>query len=237
MVGFPEPARSSSVSIGFVPPSSSRMLGLHTCSNGPSTNAAGARASRSRCRTTRALPSNTSRDKPWSGYNWYQGQHRSLIQVNTDLPIYIDRAIDLAATKAIPDTTVYNVLLEQQMVRERGWVEFTVYPLFSPESLIAEGRANFGIEVAFPGDDARRVRARRAVAAGRARPSQSRPLRRASMRLVARLSYAGNEAARRYLDGADRSRGGGGVADAVRADVAGAGGAADAVHGRSIAAT
>ena len=38
-------------------------------------------------------------------------------------------------------------------MRDRGWVEFTVYPLFSPQSLIAEGTANFGIEVAFPGDE------------------------------------------------------------------------------------
>ena len=28
-------------------------------------------------------------NKSWSGYNWYQGNYRSLIQVNTDLPIYI----------------------------------------------------------------------------------------------------------------------------------------------------
>jgi hypothetical protein len=41
-------------------------------------------------------------DKPWSGYNWYKGGHRSVIQVNTDLPIYIDRAIDLAAHEGYP---------------------------------------------------------------------------------------------------------------------------------------
>src|SRR5262249_40905021 len=35
-------------------------------------------------------------NKSWSGYNWYLGGYRSLIQVNTDLPIFIDRAIDLA---------------------------------------------------------------------------------------------------------------------------------------------
>jgi len=34
-------------------------------------------------------------DKPWSGYNWYQGNANSLIQVNTDLPKYIDDAVDL----------------------------------------------------------------------------------------------------------------------------------------------
>ena len=88
--------------------------------------------------------------KSWSGYNWYQGNYRSLIQVNTDLPIYIDRAIDLACHEGYPGHHVYNVLLEKNLVRDRGWVEFSVYPLFSPQSLIAEGTANFGIEVAFP---------------------------------------------------------------------------------------
>ena len=89
--------------------------------------------------------------KSWSGYNWYQGNFRSLIQVNTDLPIYIDRAVDLACHEGYPGHHVYNALLEQHLVKDRGWLEFTVYPLFSPQSLIAEGTANYGIEVAFPG--------------------------------------------------------------------------------------
>ena len=75
----------------------------------------------------------------------------ALIQVNTDLPIYIDRAVDLAAHEGYPGHHVLNVLLEK-LYRERNWVEFCVYPLFSPQSLIAEGTANYGIEIAFPGD-------------------------------------------------------------------------------------
>ena len=46
--------------------------------------------------------------KSWSGYNWYQGGYRSLIQVNTDLPVYIDRAIDLACHEGYPGHHVYN---------------------------------------------------------------------------------------------------------------------------------
>ncbi len=88
--------------------------------------------------------------KSWTGYNWYQGNFKSLIQVNTDLPIYIDRAIDLACHEGYPGHHVYNALLEKNLVKDRGWIEFTVYPLFSPQSLIAEGTANYGIEVAFP---------------------------------------------------------------------------------------
>jgi hypothetical protein len=138
--------------------------------------------------------------KSWSGYNWYQGAFRSLIQVNTDLPVYIDRALDLACHEGYPGHHVYNLLLEKHLVHDRGWVEFTVYPLFSPQSLIAEGTANYGIDVAFPGEerlvfeeqvlfpaaglDASRVREYYAIQA-----------------LVERLAYAGNEAARRYING------------------------------------
>ena len=45
------------------------------------------------------------------------------------------------------------MLLERMLSRGRGWVEFTVYPLFSPQSFIAEGSANYGIELAFPGTE------------------------------------------------------------------------------------
>jgi hypothetical protein len=138
--------------------------------------------------------------KSWSGYNWYQGGYRSLIQVNTDLPIYIDRAVDLAAHEGYPGHHVYNVLLEKNLVRDRGWLEFSVYPLFSPQSLIAEGSANFGIEVAFPGSE--RTAFERDVLYPIAGLDPSRAGSYAEVRELAdALSYAGNEAARRYLNG------------------------------------
>src|SRR5688500_14834724 len=65
--------------------------------------------------------------------------------LNVDLPVYIDRAVDLACHEGYPGHHVYNALLEQHLVRGRGWHEFSVYPLFSPHSLIAEGTANYGI--------------------------------------------------------------------------------------------
>jgi hypothetical protein len=139
-------------------------------------------------------------NKSWSGYNWYQGGYRSLIQVNTDLPIYIDRAIDLACHEGYPGHHVYNALLEKHLVRDRGWIEYSVYALFSPQSLIAEGTANYGIEVAYPGPD--RIAFEKAVlfpAAG-LDPSAADEFYRVQA-LVERLSYAGNEAARRYLNG------------------------------------
>jgi hypothetical protein len=91
--------------------------------------------------------------RSWSGYNWYQGNYRSLIQVNTDLPVRMGRAIDLGCHEGYPGHHVYNMLLERELARGRNWVEFTVYPLYSPQSFIAEGSANYGIELAFPGNE------------------------------------------------------------------------------------
>jgi hypothetical protein len=91
--------------------------------------------------------------KSWSGYNWYKGGAASLIQVNTDLPIRLGRAIDLGCHEGYPGHHVHNVLLETKLAKGRGWVEFSLYPLFSPQSFIAEGSANYGIDLAFPGGE------------------------------------------------------------------------------------
>jgi hypothetical protein len=116
------------------------------------------------------------------------------------LPIYIDRAIDLACHEGYPGHHVYNVLLEKRLMRDRGWVETSVYALFSPQSLIAEGTANYGIEVAFPGDQ--RVAFEREVLFPEAGLDPKRAADYYAVQaLVERLSYAGNEAARRYLNG------------------------------------
>ncbi|MBC7536572.1 MAG: hypothetical protein H7258_12845 [Ferruginibacter sp.] len=91
--------------------------------------------------------------KPWSGYNWYKGNYQSDIQVNTDTDMFIERAIDVASHESYPGHHVYNMLLEKKLYRDKGWLEISLYPLFSPQSLIAEGSANYGIDVAFPGNE------------------------------------------------------------------------------------
>jgi hypothetical protein len=139
-------------------------------------------------------------NKPWGGYNWYKGNYRSVIQVNTDLPIYIDRAVDLAAHEGYPGHHVYNALLEKNLVRDRGWQEFTVYALFSPQSLIAEGSANYGRDVAFTKPE--RMQFEKDVLF----PAAGIDAARADdyyavQELLRQLSFAGNEAARKLIDG------------------------------------
>ena len=91
--------------------------------------------------------------KPWGGYNYYKGNAVSVIQVNTDLPVLITRAVDLGCHEGYPGHHLLNMLLEQKLSRGRGWQEFTVLPLYSPMGFIAEGTANYGIELAFPGNE------------------------------------------------------------------------------------
>jgi hypothetical protein len=88
--------------------------------------------------------------KSWSGYNYYLGDYKSRIEINTDLPIRLTRAIDLGCHEGYPGHHVLNLLLEERLARAKGWVEFTVNPLYSPQSILSEGSANYGVDLAFP---------------------------------------------------------------------------------------
>lgn len=139
-------------------------------------------------------------DKPWSGYNYYKGDFVSLIQINTDLPIRISRAVDLGCHEGYPGHHLLNMLLEQKLTRDRGWIEFSIYPLYSPQSLIAEGSANYGIDLAFPGEE--RLTYERDVLYPLAGldPATARPYFELQQ-LLSRLGKARFTIVQRYLDG------------------------------------
>jgi hypothetical protein len=140
--------------------------------------------------------------KSWSGYNYYQGNYRSLIQINTDLPVRLSRAVDLGCHEGYPGHHAFNALLERDLARGRGWVEYMVYPLYSPQSLIAEGSANFGIDLAFT--DAERLAFERDVLIPLAGLSGQRDEARRYLALqeaVEELAGARFTIARDYLEG------------------------------------
>lgn len=136
----------------------------------------------------------------WGAYNWYEGNAHSLIQVNTDSPTPINAPLHLACHEGYPGHHVYNALLERHLALERGWVEFTVYPLFSPQSLIAEGTAEYGFEMAFP-DEARRAFERETLYPLAGLDAGGADEYDRAVELTHRLGTASNDAGRRYLDG------------------------------------
>jgi hypothetical protein len=138
--------------------------------------------------------------EPWGAYNWYKGSYRSVIQINTDFPTYIDAPLGLACHEGYPGHHVQNVLFERDLVKERGWIEFTLSPLFGPLSPINEGAASFAVEVAFPGDS--RLAFERDVLCPMAGVDPAKAEKYLTIaKLLREVHYAENEAARRYLDG------------------------------------
>ena len=137
--------------------------------------------------------------KPWSGYNWYQGNYQSKIQISIDMPIFIERAIDLACHEGYPGHHVYNMLLEKNLYHDKKQVEISLYPLFSPQSLIAEGSANYGIEVAFPGKEKNKF-VKEVLLPLAGLNGANTDLYFEALALKAQLAYARNEVARGIIN-------------------------------------
>lgn len=93
-------------------------------------------------------------DKPWSGYNWYLGRARSLVECNTDLPIRANNLVDLICHEAYPGHHTEHALKEQNLYQERGWGEHAMCLLMAPECVISEGIATLAADMVFEGDAA-----------------------------------------------------------------------------------
>lgn len=139
-------------------------------------------------------------NKSWSGYNYYQGNYESLIQINTDFPITIERAVDLGCHEGYPGHHVWNLFIERELVGKRGWIEYSVNPLFGPFGPLAEGSGNFGIELAFPGDEKMTFETQILFPMAGLDIAEAAKFEKV-LQLEAKLSHATNDVARRYLDG------------------------------------
>jgi hypothetical protein len=91
-------------------------------------------------------------DQPWGAYNWYRGDNHSLIQVNTDLPIGIGGALGYGCHEGYPGHHVQGINAEK-LYRDNGWVEFSIMPLYSPQGPLNEGGGDYGLALAFPGEE------------------------------------------------------------------------------------
>ncbi len=89
-------------------------------------------------------------DKPWSGYNWYLGQARSRVELNTDLPIRANALTGLICHEAYPGHHTEWTLKEHLLYRERGLGEFAIQLIHTPEAVIAEGNATLAESILFP---------------------------------------------------------------------------------------
>ncbi|SNT43075.1 hypothetical protein SAMN05421770_1157 [Granulicella rosea] len=153
-----------------------------------------------------ALPSDESIEvvftgnEPWAGYSLYQGHHHSVVTFNTDLPVTLDRALDLACHESYPGHHTFNMTQDDALVRGKGELELTVQPMYSQQSLLSESAAAIAIQMAFPqAERARFERDELAPIAGIDAKDIDRYLK--VEQLVEQLHPAIAVIARRYVDG------------------------------------
>ena len=85
-------------------------------------------------------------DEPWTAFNYYQGDLRSRIAVNTDVPMTPDVLAELVAHEAYPGHHTEHAWKEQLHVRE-GRLEESALMVGTPMSLVSEGIASLASEI------------------------------------------------------------------------------------------
>ena len=85
-------------------------------------------------------------DQPWSGFNYYEGDFRSRVAINADLPHRLAQLPHLVAHESYPGHHTEHCRKELGLVGRAERVEHTVFLVNTPECLMAEGLADLGIE-------------------------------------------------------------------------------------------
>ncbi|HEY2814183.1 MAG TPA: hypothetical protein VGJ03_12020 [Acidimicrobiales bacterium] len=89
-------------------------------------------------------------NEPWSGFNYYLGDLRSRVAINTDLPTLSTSLGHLVAHEAYPGHHTEHCRKEVGLVRRQGHLEETIFLVGTPQCLLAEGLADLGLEVIVP---------------------------------------------------------------------------------------
>ena len=97
-------------------------------------------------------------DEPWSAYNYYLGNLRSRISLNTDVPLTPSFLVELVAHESYPGHHTEHAWKERLLVQERGQVEESILLVGTPHALVAEGIAGLASEMAL-GEEEQQVAA------------------------------------------------------------------------------
>ncbi len=96
----------------------------------------------------------TVSDKVYMGENWYLGNYRSRVELNTDLPTDLNDLINFMCHEGYPGHHTEFVLKEQHLFRERGYMEQAIFPIIGPQAVISEGIASSACEMIFTPEEA-----------------------------------------------------------------------------------
>ena len=82
-------------------------------------------------------------DEPWWAFNYYLGELRSRVVVNTDQPTTASDLVTLAAHEAYPGHHTERAVKEQRLIRDRGMLEEAIQLVPTPQALVSEGIAEY----------------------------------------------------------------------------------------------
>lgn len=87
-------------------------------------------------------------DKPWSGFNYYEGGYRSRVAVNADLRQQMANLPRLVAHESYPGHHTEHCRKEERLVAGLGQAEQTIFLVNTPQCLMAEGLADLALHAA-----------------------------------------------------------------------------------------
>lgn len=91
----------------------------------------------------------TISDQVYMGENWYLGNYRSRVELNTDRLTDLYNLMNFVCHEGYPGHHTEFVLKEQHLFRERGYLEQAILPIISPQAVISEGIATLACEMIF----------------------------------------------------------------------------------------
>ncbi|MEZ0051575.1 hypothetical protein ABIA30_002583 [Mycobacterium sp. MAA66] len=91
-------------------------------------------------------------DKPWSGFNYYEGNYRSTVAVNADLKQQMSNLPRLVAHESYPGHHTEHCRKESGLVELGGQAEQTIFLVNTPQCLMAEGLADLALYAVVGGE-------------------------------------------------------------------------------------
>jgi hypothetical protein len=92
-------------------------------------------------------------NEPWAAFNYYLGDLRSRVVLNTDLPVYSVRLGLLVAHEIYPGHHTEGAWKERLLVRDRSILEESIFLTGTPAAVVSEGIAMLAPEIAFAGEE------------------------------------------------------------------------------------
>ncbi len=89
------------------------------------------------------------KDKPWGAYNWYQGNFKSRIDINTDIPLDCVGVLKFITHEAYPGHHTEHAVKEKNLYLDQKRFEHSILLIFTPEAVISEGIGNTAADVLF----------------------------------------------------------------------------------------